>query len=141
MKMSKKRVLLVALALGAGLIGIGVPSWRFYVLCRNERTLRQLLAEHPQDTSLWELLGNVLYKRERFAEAADAYRTAMLHDDSSFNSYYGLAGCLTRLGSNTQALTYMEAARQKAVQLSATQELSIIHVVTKAIEAGEFGRR
>lgn len=80
-------------------------------------------------TMLAGVLGHLLWRAERVAEAERAYRTAVAHDENAPGLVDGLARCLVRLGRTEEGLTLHRRAVALApqdVELRANRAASLL---------------
>jgi predicted O-linked N-acetylglucosamine transferase (SPINDLY family) len=77
---------------------------------RAEPVLRDAVARHPRDAALWCNLGNVLALRGRRAEAADAWRRALVLRPGMVEAELALALELRMAGKGDEAVAMLERA-------------------------------
>ncbi|UXX97419.1 tetratricopeptide repeat protein [Streptomyces sp. AD2-2] len=71
---------------------------------QDELRLHQIIVRHdPTNNDAHTGLGDCLAETERWAEAEDAYRTALQHDDTNSNAHTGLGSCMAQTGRWAEA--------------------------------------
>lgn len=84
-----------------------------------ESRLRNLLAARPESAPLNFQLGNLLARRQRWAEARQAYAAALAGDGDNPDHHFNLAVSLEHLGRSTDAASHYRLALAAASRRAA----------------------
>ena len=87
------------------------------------RILRDHLAIRPDDADAWKMLGDVLLKEDRFAEAEDAFARALARAPDFDGARFGLATALFRQQKAGPAIAALDRLLAKAPRDAAYRNL------------------
>ena len=76
-----------------------------------ESSIRQLLAEHPNEVEAHQCLGEYYSRCQLHGEAADAFRKGLAIDDARPLLHWDLALTFQRLGRRPEAIRHLERAK------------------------------
>jgi protein O-mannosyl-transferase len=98
-----------------------------------ERSFRRALELRPEYPSAWKDLGNLLFTREQFVEAAELYAKVMPWEPAVADWPFNYALAMRRLGKRDAAIEYF----RKATELAPLPE-AWINIAEMSVEAGDL---
>jgi tetratricopeptide (TPR) repeat protein len=75
--------------------------------------LNELVRENPTNPQAYVLLGAIAYEEQRYADAVDNYRKALLLNPGLEQLYYDIAGAKIALNESKEALEWLAQAEKK----------------------------